>query len=176
MNKDIQLFENEVNQLRVKTKAKLQQTVFDLKTDLSQLRLDHQRDTEPLNRKISELQAEVQQLQTDVSVKEQAYESKRSLVEKKIEVARKDLERFGKTPGRTTPNMEKEFECPVCLEMMGPPRKIFQCPSGHLLCDVCKTHTHERTCHVCRVQLAGGFTRSLAMERVVRTYLGENSK
>ena len=171
MNKDIQQFEDQVNQLRVETKAKLQQTVVDLKADLSQLTQEHQRDTEPLNRQIRELQAAVR-------AKENDHGAKRKLVEEKIEAAQKDLDRFVETPdpGRTSPTLDKEFECPICLETMRPPRKIFHCPRGHLICDVCKTNTQGITCHVCRVHLGGGFTRSLAMERVVRTYLGENSK
>jgi hypothetical protein len=29
-------------------------------------------------------------------------------------------------------------ECPVCMEEMAPPTRIFQCGTGHLLCGVCR--------------------------------------
>ena len=163
-----------MDQLRVKTRAKLQQNVVDLQADLSQLILDHQQDIEPLNRQITELQAQTDKLQTAIRAKENDHKSKRKRVEKKIEAAQKDLDRFGETPGRTSPTLDKEFECPVCLGIMGPPRQIFQCPNGHLICGACKTNTHSITCHICRVHLGGGYTRSLAMERVIRAYI-ENS-
>ena len=171
MNKDIQQFEDQVDQLRVKTRAKLQQNVVDLQADLSQLILDHQQDIEPLQRQIRELQ-------TTLRAKKNDHKSRRKLAEKKMEAAQKDLDGFGETTGdyRTSPTLDKEFECLVCLGIMGPPRQIFQCPNGHLICGVCKTNTHGINCHICRVHLGGGYTRSLAMERVIRAYLGENSK
>ena len=97
-------------------------------------------------------------------------------MEKELEAAQQDLDRFGKTPGRGSPTVDKEFECPICLETMGPPRQIFQCPIGHLICDLCMIQADQGRCHVCRAQLSGGFTRNLAMERVVRAYLAENSQ
>ena len=172
----IKIFGDQVSQLRLETKAKLQQTVADLRTDLSQLTEDQKLDTEPLKRQISALKTQVHQLETAVRTKEIQHKSKRCLVEKKIEAAQKDLDRFDRASGRNFPSLDKEFECPVCFEVMGPPRQIFQCPSGHLICDGCKNQGDLRTCHVCRAHLGGEFTRNLAMERVVRTYLGGNSK
>ena len=29
-----------------------------------------------------------------------------------------------------------EFDCPVCFEEMRPPRKIYQCGQGHVVCEV----------------------------------------
>ena len=175
-NKDIEIYEDQVNQLKLETKARLQKTVDDLKADLSKLTQDHQQDTEPLIWQLREAERMQAQLQIALRSKETEHESKRKFVEKKIEAAQKDLDGFGQTPDRSFPTLDKEFECPVCFQAMGPPRQIFQCPSGHLICDLCKTRGDFRTCHICRVPIGGGFTRSLAMERVVRAYLGENSK
>ena len=30
------------------------------------------------------------------------------------------------------------LECPICTEEMKPPRKIFQCMNGHVICELCK--------------------------------------
>ena len=175
-NRDIEIYEDQVNQLKLETKARLQKTVDDLKADLSKLTQDHQQDTEPLIWQLREAERMQAQLQIVLRSKETEHESKRKFVEKKIEAAQKDLDGFGQTPDRSFPTLDKEFECPVCFQAMGPPRQIFQCPSGHLICDLCKTRGDFRSCHVCRVPIRGGFTRSLAVERVVRAYLGENSK
>lgn len=32
------------------------------------------------------------------------------------------------------------LECPVCYELIWPPKKIFQCSKGHILCEGCMTH------------------------------------
>ena len=170
-NKDIKIFEDQVNQLRVKTKAKLQQTVDDLKADLSQLTLDHHQETDPLNRQISELQAQTRKLQTTVRAKENDHKSKRKLVEKKIEAAQKDLDRFGKTLGGASPALDKEFHCTVCMQTMGPPRQIFQCVNGHLICNICK-NKRIQLCPSCRINVANSqWTRNIPMERLVRDHV-----
>ncbi len=32
------------------------------------------------------------------------------------------------------------LECPVCYELIWPPKKIFQCSNGHIICEVCITN------------------------------------
>ena len=32
------------------------------------------------------------------------------------------------------------LECPVCMEEMKPPKKIFQCSNGHVICEMCKNN------------------------------------
>ena len=33
--------------------------------------------------------------------------------------------------------LKEEFECPVCLEQMRPPKQIYSCSSTHLFCQRC---------------------------------------
>jgi hypothetical protein len=33
---------------------------------------------------------------------------------------------------------EERLACPVCLELLRPPLRVFQCPEGHILCENCK--------------------------------------
>ena len=47
--------------------------------------------------------------------------------------------------------LNKLLECPVCLEEMRPPVKIFQCSNGHALCEHCKDNPHVKSCPTCRV-------------------------
>ena len=58
----------------------------------------------------------------------------------------------------------KEAECPVCLqEMTG---RIWQCESGHLLCETCHNRPEVATCPTCRAQFMG---RATAVEQIVKT-------
>ena len=50
----------------------------------------------------------------------------------------KDLEKLDNETHETG-DMEtarKEFECPVCMEMMKPPTRIWMCSASHLVCEV----------------------------------------
>ncbi|CAI8020844.1 E3 ubiquitin-protein ligase SIAH1 [Geodia barretti] len=55
------------------------------------------------------------------------------------------------------------FECPVCFDYVLPP--IYQCESGHLICNTCKERV--QCCPSCRGRL--GTVRNLAMEKVAET-------
>ena len=55
-------------------------------------------------------------------------------------------------------------DCPVCLEAMAPPCKIFTCPNGHLECGQCKEKV--ATCSICTEPVMG---RASAVEQLLRT-------
>ena len=38
---------------------------------------------------------------------------------------------------QVTAKLKEEFECPVCLEQMRPPKQIYSCSSTHLFCQRC---------------------------------------
>ena len=42
------------------------------------------------------------------------------------------------------------FECPICYEMMTPPKKIYQCAEGHLVCSECKPKIPNNNCATCQ--------------------------
>ena len=44
------------------------------------------------------------------------------------------------------------LECPVCMEEMKPPKKIFQCSNGHAFCEQCKINPALTSCPICRIQ------------------------
>lgn len=45
---------------------------------------------------------------------------------------------------------EHWFGCPVCLNLLKPPTRIFQCPEGHILCEECKENPAMVHCPQCR--------------------------
>ena len=54
--------------------------------------------------------------------------------------------------------------CPVCYEPLKPPKRIFQCTNGHLVCDICKRQPQLRGCPTCRQPIMG---RATAMEQLI---------
>merc|ERR1711902_216455 len=70
----------------------------------------------------------------------------------------------------------KELECPICMEVMAPPSKIWQCKVGHVICEDCKERvkkqmsTNTSICTICKsVPIIG---RNLALERISRSLFG----
>ena len=54
--------------------------------------------------------------------------------------------------------------CPICWEAMNPPKRIFQCSNGHLVCEVCRSQPEIRGCPTCRQPIMG---RATAMEQLL---------
>ena len=48
--------------------------------------------------------------------------------------------------------IEEEMSCPICFEVMGPPKKIVVCKNGHPLCMECDEKVS--VCPVCRKNLS----------------------
>merc|ERR1711862_493455 len=70
----------------------------------------------------------------------------------------------------------KELECPICMEVMAPPSKIWQCKVGHVICEDCKERVKKQMssntsiCTICKsVPIIG---RNLALERISRSLFG----
>ena len=60
------------------------------------------------------------------------------------------------------------MKCPVCLEEMRRPIKIFQCINGHTLCERCKNNPSVTTCPTCRVQM-NTVSRNIFAEQAAET-------
>ncbi len=66
--------------------------------------------------------------------------------------------------------LNREIECPVCLvEMRG---RVWQCVSGHLLCEGCHGRPEVVSCPVCRDAFTG---RAITVEKMIKTISGEQS-
>ena len=66
-----------------------------------------------------------------------------------------------------------ELECPVCLMEMLPPTKIWQCRSGHLVCQSCKRNPNMgRRCPVCRQEIIG---RATTLEKIAERFFKINT-
>ena len=62
-----------------------------------------------------------------------------------------------------------EKECPICCEEMLPPKKIFQCSEGHVLCEICFKKVSESTkvCPFCKIDLVATPIRNRALEEAI---------
>eukprot|EP00092_Neocalanus_flemingeri_P011713 GFUD01012629.1.p1 GENE.GFUD01012629.1~~GFUD01012629.1.p1 ORF type:complete len:304 (+),score=58.35 GFUD01012629.1:52-912(+) len=70
--------------------------------------------------------------------------------------------------GDNNAEMLKQFECPVCFNLMMPPLRIFQCSLGHNTCSACKSQGIE-ICPSCRNLVVG---RAHNMENIARLLFG----
>lgn len=67
-----------------------------------------------------------------------------------------------------------ELECPVCMEGMRPPRRIWQCSDGHAVCEFCRKKPQVNCCPTCRKYLVG---RSTIAEKLARAlYQGDHQQ
>jgi hypothetical protein len=69
-----------------------------------------------------------------------------------------------------TGRVREMLECPVCLEEMKPPKKIFQCSYGHVICELCKNNPQVHSCPTCRVKFRGhNVVRNIVAEKLARS-------
>ena len=61
-------------------------------------------------------------------------------------------------------DIKKEYECPVCLNVMLPPVNIYQCSSGHCVCAKCQGEG-VKFCPTCRNPIVG---RAHNMENIAQ--------
>jgi len=59
-----------------------------------------------------------------------------------------------------------ELECPVCLEEMRPPVRIWQCVSGHAVCEGCRKSPLVKDCPTCRQKIVG---RNILAEKLAKS-------
>ena len=72
--------------------------------------------------------------------------------------------------GRVSPvkSVPPAPECPICLDSLAPPARLYNCPEGHLLCSGCRIKVE--VCQLCRKPLQG---RATAMEQYLRAVYGQ---
>ena len=138
-----------MEQLKLETRRKLLETIENKSTDLEALKSDHETEMEPLTKEIDVLQVAL-----DEAVKKRLKMITRQVNEVRssetdLQLAKKQLDLFDRQYGAAGSSssaqhssiFEKDFECPVCYEIMSPPSRIFQCNNGHLICEACKCHS-----------------------------------
>jgi len=75
------------------------------------------------------------------------------------------------------------LECPICMELMKPPTKIWMCSSNHIVCEPCRDKLKGKRCPTCRnervtwrAHLAENFARTVFNKTQVTVKSPEKSK
>ena len=174
-------YEESLQKLKKTTREKLVNDIELKKTNLENYRQSKQLELDPMENAIEKLQKSLETMKSAfMEVKNRQLKEMR-IKEDEIFLAEAELEDFDAfyvERELQAASLKKDFDCPVCYEMMAPPRRIFQCPNGHLLCELCMARSGSwkiKNCPTCRVSLGPGgdvLSRNLAMEKLVETYLG----
>ena len=147
----IQRLEAEVEQLKLSTRRKLMANIDLKSSELEEIKTNHEQEMDPVTKEI-----DVLQIALDEAIKKRMKMITRQVnqvksLETEIQIARRQLDQFDRLYSNSSTGssshashqniFEKDFECPVCYEIMSPPSRIFQCNNGHLICEDCKCHT-----------------------------------
>jgi len=137
--------------------------------ELEMSEVDSKREIEKISKRMRILEDEISLLKTEQSKKERKH--KESIIKLKEELVKAEKQRV------VAQNEEDEdqFACPVCLELLRPPLRIFQCPEGHILCENCKENPAIVHCPQCRMPLERNCSRNRALEEVARNYFPANT-
>jgi len=151
-----QVQRNEVEELK-----ELKRTKFG---EMDLCELNAEKDVQRIVKKIKVLEEELHSLGKEKVIKIKKHneqiltlEADLQRAERQRVVAQKDQE-------------EEHFACPVCMELLKPPLRIFQCPEGHILCENCKENPSLVHCPQCRVLLEANCSRNRALEEVARSF------
>ena len=131
--------------------------------------VESKREVEKINKRVRILEEEISLLCTEQAKRDRKH--KDSIIKLKEDLVRAEKQRV------VAPKDEDEdqFACPVCLEVLRPPCRIFQCPEGHILCENCKENPAIVHCPQCRVPLERNCSRNRALEEVARNFFPANT-
>ena len=123
---------------------------------MSTIEADAERETAVIAEKISILQENMAKL--DAAKRDQRREHERNLEELGAQLERAERKSVLHCANANSANgganggadEEQWFGCPVCLSLLRPPTRIFQCPEGHILCEECKENPAMVHCPQCR--------------------------
>merc|ERR1719315_446846 len=150
---------------------------------------------EAANTRANQIRAEVSELENSIKAQKQLLETQKQLLETKKQLLgeyelksaadlagivkkKGDLKtlkrRRGDDPTPQTGPPVQVPECPVCYERMTPPKQIFTCGNGHVICSECKTRINEtggnnRCINQCGARYTG---RATTVEQMIREMMG----
>ena len=155
--------------LQVRERAELEAIKREKYQEIELAETEAEREVERVGKRIRILEEELELLDTERARKERRH--KELVLGLKEDLVKAERQRV------VAQNEEDEdqFACPVCLEVLRPPVRIFQCPEGHILCETCKENPALVHCPQCRVPLERNCSRNRALEEVARTFFPPNT-
>ena len=103
---------------------------------------------EKVERRVRILESELRLLAEDSERKERLHKEGVARLEEELQRAERQ---------RVVAQGEEDDDrlaCPVCLELLWPPLRVFQCPEGHILCENCKVS------YICNVHFKKYFSKA----------------
>jgi len=153
---EVDRLQNRLAELRIKFEG-----------DCESVRLEYEEEKEKVE---TELQERLSNLQKEKTAKQSELEASFNKQKKNIEASIQKLnlcmDQFDWEKFLRISNSASELECPVCIEEMRPPMKIWQCKEGHPICDVCRRRPQVSSCPVCRQDIVG---RNILAEKIAAT-------
>eukprot|EP00092_Neocalanus_flemingeri_P080238 GFUD01100073.1.p1 GENE.GFUD01100073.1~~GFUD01100073.1.p1 ORF type:complete len:644 (-),score=201.76 GFUD01100073.1:19-1950(-) len=121
----------------------------------------HSAEEERIQREIAKLDEELESILAPSQLLSSLTSTQKSSSVTKIAPAKPELT-----------ELEQELECCCCGKVCSPPTKIYQCPEGDLICEVCRGGAGARleTCPTCKVELAGMVSRNKVLENIAKKY------
>ena len=124
-------------------------------------------------RQLQAVQQNLQQLNFDQPVPSAPPATQRPQTPKEGgEVRKRNCEEVG--GGEEDEGLHKNLECPICLEVMRPPLRIWMCSSTHVICEHCKNKLEDHTCPTCRSSQVS--IRAHFAENMARSLFGKKEK
>ena len=158
----------QANQIINKRKKKLLE-VSALKDET----LDLERNIDHVKRQNTELKEQLKKNSEKVRTWEYTLKNKKENEElKSYEKLKEDIEYFERCIEMETFDsviqLEKR-ECPICFNEMKPNKKIYQCQSGHILCEDCfgRIKKKDKICPFCKIDIVSNPIRCRALEDVI---------
>ena len=158
----------QANQIINKRKKKLLE-VSALKDEI----LDLERNIDHVKRQNTELKEQLKKNSEKVRTWEYTLKNKKENEElKSYEKLKEDIEYFERCiETETFDNVIQlaKRECPICFNEMKPNKKIYQCQSGHILCEDCfgRIKKKDKICPFCKIDIVSNPIRCRALEDVI---------
>merc|ERR1712029_405799 len=146
-------------------KEKSEEETRRLQDEVGQLRL-----------KVAKLQGENEEMEKTMSMFEKEIEEI-DILKRRLAKAQKERDEMDQTLSAVlgqaeltteitddrTEVLEKALECVCCFSAKP---KVFQCPRGHLICEMCQESLPEKKCPVCRIAYPEENIRNLLAEEL----------
>merc|ERR1711874_604507 len=111
-----------------------------------------------IDAELADFEEKVKLHNAKVEDKERDFDKERNAHKAKVSSLKSNIEHIKakqKDMNPATDQTKKQLECPVCFELMKPPKQIWQCGSGHTLCEMCKNDPEMNNCPTCREPFTG---------------------
>jgi len=163
--------EDEMRKIKSENQKKEEELKKENREEEETLKLENQKKEQKLtkeNRENEEAMQAENERALDLLLEENATQLALMLAKHEVEkkAARKEAELEAERNASAS-NQPQVPECPVCLDEMAPPTRIFQCRNGHLICETCKTGLRPCICPKCRQEMTG---RAIDMEALLRSF------